>query len=364
MNNELLLLIKKHTDTLIENTRTRPQETLEFKMNKPMQTFSFNPPINLFEEVKWLLVVSSLECTNSVFNITNENHSFSIIIPGHYETKSAEKTINELNKLLELRSLELHVEEVPKRGNKIKIADNEYKLSDFDNQKNEILEELKNVKYNDLEDLVYRMRLSYDEIIDILDLKYISTKRTGYSLNPGIYEVDDLNNTLKYILPDNVKVSVTIDDIRLKSNSKTNQTLIFTEKSFFYTILGFTRSRSYPLDDIYGFYQLIAGSYESDKPINITGIDKIHLKADCIQGSIVNGRREPILYSFALSSPPGHKIQKEPRVKLFKKINKSVLSHITFYFEDDDYKPVDFHGETISFTCQLIKIQSSYLYTY
>ena len=144
------------------------------------------------------------------------------------------------------------------------------------------------------------MRLSYDENIDILDLKYIPTKRTGYSLNPGIYEVVDLNNTSKFILPDNVKVSATIDDIRLKSNLKTNQTLIFTEKSFFYTILGFTQSRSYPLDDIDGFYQLIAGSYTSNKPINITGIDKIHLKCDCMQGSIVNGIREPILYSFAL----------------------------------------------------------------
>ena len=200
------------------------------------------------------------------------------------------------------------------------------------------------------------MRLSYDEIIDILDLKYICTKRTGYSLNPGIYEVVDLNNTLKYILPDNVKVTITIDDIRLKSNLKTNQTLIFTEKSFFYTILGFTRSQSYPLDDIEGFYQLIAGSYKNERPINISGIDKIHLKCDCIQGSIVNGIREPILYSFALSSPPGHKIYKESRVKLLKKVNKTVLSHITFYFEDDDYKLVDFNNETISFTCQLIKI--------
>ena len=356
MNNELLLLIKKHTDTLIDQTKTKPQETLEFKMNKQSQTFSFNPPINLIEEGKWLIAVSSFECTNSVFNITNENNSFSIIIPGHYETEFAEKIIDNLNKLLELKSLELHVEEVKKRGNKIKIADKEYKLSDFDNQKYEIIEELKNVKYNDLEDLVYRMRLSYDEIMDILDLKYIPTKRTGYSLNPGIYEIVDLNNTLKYILPDNVKVSVTIDEIRLKSNLKINQTLIFTEKSFFYTILGFTQSRSYPLDDIDSHYQIIAGSYKSDKPINITGIDKVHLKCDCIQGSIVNGIREPILYSFALSSPPGHKIYKEPRVKLFKKINKSVLSHITFYFGDDDYKPVDFHGETISFTCQLIKI--------
>ena len=200
------------------------------------------------------------------------------------------------------------------------------------------------------------MQLTYDEIMDILDLKYIPTKRTGYSLNPGIYEVVDLNTTLKHILPDNVKVNITIDDIRLKSNLKINQTLISTEKSVFYTILGFTRSHSYPSDDIDGFYQLIAGSYKSDKPVNISGIDKIHLKCDCIQGSIVNGKREPILYSFALSSPPGHKIYKEPRVKLFEKINKSVLSHINFYFEDDDHKAVDFNGETISFTCQLVKV--------
>ena len=356
MNNELLLLIKKHTDTLIEQTKTNPQETLEFKMNKQMQSFSFNPPINLVEEDKWLLAVSSFECTNSVFNITDENNSFSIIIPGHYQNKTDEKTTNDLKKLLELKSLELHVEEVKKRGNKIKIGDVEYQLSDFDNQKNETIDELKNAKYNDLEDLVYRMRLSYDEIMDILDLNYITTKRTGYSLDPGIYKVDDLNNTLKYILPDVVKVNITIDDIRLKSNLKINQTLMFTEKSFFYTILGFTQSRSYPLDDIDGFYQWIAGSYKSDRPINITGSEKVHLKCDCIQGSIINGVRESILYSFALSSPPGHKIYKEPRVKLFKKINKSVLSHITFYFEDDDHKAVDFNGETISFTCQLIKI--------
>ena len=200
------------------------------------------------------------------------------------------------------------------------------------------------------------MQLTYDEIIDVLDLKYIPTKRIGYSLAPGIYEIVDLNNTLKHILPDNVKVNITKDDIRLKSNLKINQTLIFTGKSFFYTILGFTQSRCYPLDDIDGFYQIIAGSYKRDRPINITGIDKIHLKCDCIQGSIVNGIREPILYSFALSSPPGHKICKEPRVKLFKKINKSVLSHITFYFEEDDHKSVDFKNETISLTCQLRKI--------
>ena len=31
------------------------------------------------------------------------------------------------------------------------------------------------------------MQLTYDEIIDILDMKFIPTKRIGYSLKPNIY---------------------------------------------------------------------------------------------------------------------------------------------------------------------------------
>ena len=111
------------------------------------------------------------------------------------------------------------------------------------------------------------------------------------------------------------------------------------------------------LRDIQGFIQLIPGSYKNHKPINITGIDKVHLKADCIQGSIINGIRESILYSFSLSSRPCFKIYKEPKIRLSKKVNKPVLSHFTFYLEDDDdHKPVDINGEMISFSCQLIKI--------
>ena len=100
----MLLLIKKHADTLMEQTKTRPQESVEYKMIEQMEAFLFSPPINLVEERKWLLGVTSFECTNSVFNITRENSSFSITIPGHWESKSAEKIIDELNKFLEFRA--------------------------------------------------------------------------------------------------------------------------------------------------------------------------------------------------------------------------------------------------------------------
>ena len=74
-----------------------------------------------------------------------------------------------------------------------------------------------------------------------------------------------------------MKISVTIDDLRMKSNLKINQSLIFTERFFFYTILGFTRSRSYPLEDTDGFYQLIVGSNKTDRTFKVTGINKVHL---------------------------------------------------------------------------------------
>ena len=115
-------------------------------------------------------------------------------------------------KLIELKFLELHVKKVRKGGEKIKIGDNESQLLHFDTQKNDILNELRNVKYKDLEDLVYRTQLTFDEIMHILDLEYISTKRTGSSPKPNVYQISDINDTLKNILPHNVEISVTVDE--------------------------------------------------------------------------------------------------------------------------------------------------------
>ena len=50
-------------------------------------------------------------------------------------------------------------------------------------------------------------------------------------------------------------------------------------------------------------------------------------------------------------------VYKEPRVELFKKLNKNDLSQITFFLEDDDHKSSSFIGETTPFACQLIKIK-------
>ena len=118
-DNELLLFCIKQNHTLIDYTKTKAQETVEFKMNNQLQPFTFSQQTNLVEEGKWLLGVTSVEATNSVFNILDENNSFSITIPGHWNSKLAETTIDELNRLLELgsqKNIELNVEQVRKTG--------------------------------------------------------------------------------------------------------------------------------------------------------------------------------------------------------------------------------------------------------
>ena len=69
-----------------------------------METFSFNPPIDLSEEGNCLLAVTTFEATNSVFDMTNENETFSITTPGNRITKGAGSTIGTLNILIDVIS--------------------------------------------------------------------------------------------------------------------------------------------------------------------------------------------------------------------------------------------------------------------
>ena len=92
--------------------------------------------------------------------------------------------------------------------------------------------------------MIYSLQLTYDEIIDILDVKYTAGSTKKYTLAPGVYVVTDINMMVKSLLPEDVKVNITIDDIRLKSNLTTNKSIRFTKKSFCYIILGSTQSLS------------------------------------------------------------------------------------------------------------------------
>ena len=146
--------------------------------------------------------------------------------------------------------------------------------------------------------------------------------------------------------------------LKFKNNEKSLfalGTLRFNDTSFFHTLLGFTPYWDYKPTN--SNREAIPGVYTSDKILlNLNTIDKIYLKCDCIDGSIQDGVRQPILFSFVLDKPSGYKIFCEPETIHYKKINKSVLNTITFYLEDANNEEVNFNGETLTFTLQMIKI--------
>ena len=86
-------------------------------------------------------------------------------------------------------------------------------------------------------------------------------------------------------------------------------------------------------------------------------IDKIHLKCDVIDGSVLNGIREPIVFSLILDKPKpaGYNVFCQPKTIHYKNVHKSVSNTITFYLENNSNE-VDFNHETMTFTLQLINI--------
>ena len=192
-------------------------------------------------------------------------------------------------------------------------------------------------------------------------LKQYNEKFVSYELDPGNYTIEDIQKAVYSLGGHEGILQIEYDDLNKKVKliltrfGEASGTLRFDKKSFFHTILGFAPYWDYkPTNAIHAD---TPGVYTSDKSIlNLNTKNKIHLKCDIIDGSIQDGVRQPILFSFFLDKPNGYKIFCQPETIHYKKINKSVLNIITFYLEDDNNEEVDFNEETLTFTLQMIKI--------
>ena len=333
---DLLLSITKNCQSLIEQTHTKPQETLEFKMVKPRETFHFKPPIQIKGD--WMIGLTDLEVYNSIFNTTEENNKFELykIPDGKAGGVTYEKVRDEIEKDLDIEDItaedlqddiidpiiiEEYEEQVTKRMN--------------DKQYMNILAIYTSSVFQDFESFLRtRIDLVEDDVKLVLD-EYNSSFIT-YELEPRIYTFKDISEALFNIIqfeypgPSNV-IDIDYDDITMKTKLDLKAGIIairFDEKSFFSTILGFTAGWDYK------HYN----KYISQKIVSLSITNKIHLKCDCIDGSVVNGLRQPILYSFVLDKKPGYKVFSEPETIHYKKLNKICSEYNNFLFRRWEYR--------------------------
>ena len=351
---DLLLSNTKNCETLIHQTHRKAEQTFEFKMTKPRETFHFNPPIQI--KGNWMIGLTDLEVYNSILKITEENNKFELYkFPDSYNPDiSYTKIRDEIERDLGIAD--------------ITAANLQHDIIapiDIEEYREQVTKRMKDDKYMPLlamyvdsvfQDFKNYLRTEIDLVED--DIKLVlyehNSKFLLRELQPGNHTFKDVSEALFNILqsehPDSSNVNnIEYDDITRRTKLVVRDGIIalrFDEKPFFSTILDFTSGWEYE------HYN----KYIGQNIANLSSTNKIHLKCDCINGSIQDGVRQPILLGFVLDKLSGYKVFCEPETIHYKKINKSVLKTIGFFLKEDNNGEVNFNGETLTFTLLMINI--------
>ena len=134
-----------------------------------------------------------------------------------------------------------------------------------------------------------------------LNLKQNNSHFITYEITPGIYTIQDFSDTIHTFSGHSEIRDLDYDDISMKTKIILKYkgvqknfglgTLRFDEKSFFHTLLGFELYWDYKPTKFN--HVAIPTDYTSDKILNLSSKNKIHLKADVIDSSVVDGVRQP-----------------------------------------------------------------------
>ena len=306
-------------------------------MIEQRQTFHFNPPIQI--NGNWMIGLTDLEVYNPIFNITEENNKIE-----NYRDTSTKFGFLELKDELEdiLKIPHISQEHLEDEVLGPRIIDMFYELSN--EKKNSdgymmLLLGYARSPFRDFENYL-RIVIGLDEEDFQLILKQYKSHFVTYELTPGIYTIQDISDTIHSFGGQSEIVEIEYDDITTKTKFilkyKGGQdkfslgTLRFDERSFFHTLLGFEPYWDYKPTN--SNHVVIPGVYTSDKILNLSTTNKIHLICDVIDDSVVDGVRQPILYSFVLDELTGYKLFSEPETIHYKKNKQICFEKHNFLF--------------------------------
>ena len=207
---ELFLSITKNCETLIDQTHRIPEETLEFKMSKPRETFHFKPPLQINGD--WIIGLVDLEVYNSIFTITEENNKLEFYKFPDQKAGGVtyEKVRDDIEKDLDIEDItpadlqddiiapiiiDEYREQVTKRMNDVGYMN--------------ILSGYRSSVFQDFESYFRtEVELVADDVKLVLD-EYNSSFLT-YELEPGIYTFKDISEAFLTLFKPNIQELVTL----------------------------------------------------------------------------------------------------------------------------------------------------------
>ena len=264
-------------------------------MIKPRETFHFKPPIQ--NQGDWMVGLLNLEVYNSIFNITEENNKIELYrdMSDKFGFLELKDELEEILNIPHITNEHLQDDEIGPR-----IIDEYIKLSTEKKNRDGYMILLLGYSRSLFRDFESYLRIVVgllEEDIQLI-LKEYNSHFITYELTPGIYSIQDISDTIHTFSGHIETIQIEYDDISMKTKiilkyiggrkMFVSGKLSFDERSFFHTLLDFTPYWDYKP----------SGVYTNDKLLNLNTVNKIHLKCDCIDGSIQNGLRNPTLFTF------------------------------------------------------------------
>ena len=254
---DFLPSIIKNCETLIEQIQTQPQpqETLEFKMTKPRETFRFNPPFQIEEDWMRMIGLMDLEVYNSIFNINTTNNRFEL-----YTDIFNEFTFMDIKD--ELEEI-FNLEEITPNHHQVDILGplliKFYKTLKAEKSSTDVcfilLTNYAKSPFRDFESyLRIVIGLDEDDIHSVLN-QYNSNFVT-YEIPPGVYTIKDFSEAI-YTIADRVTLQIEYNDATTKTKLTLSPFVMFER------LLGFTSHWNYKPTKI--IHAKMAGVYASEK---------------------------------------------------------------------------------------------------
>ena len=178
---------------------------------------------------------------------------------------------------------------------------------------------------------------------------YNGTSWVVFTLKPGAYEIDEINEELKQHMQLNGDYDTVNDRSFITiTASKSRLTAVIeviapykvsfnTQVSNIGPILGFDQS-----------VQLTPGINESPNPVNIINVNSVTVNCNLTQSSYINGIKANSIYSFPIEVSPGFRMVTHPNSLQFHKIVTDKISSIRIWLTDDNGKALYLNNELVT----------------
>ena len=185
------------------------------------------------------------------------------------------------------------------------------------------------------------------------------TDKDGYiiiTIPPGAYEIESLNNEIKWINIDEEHYTEANYPFSIKPNFSTLGSII--EISTQGPVITFVPDDS--IRDLLGFNKTtIFEEYNlSPKHVDILSFDNFFLECDIAQGMIFKGRKSNIVHNWTVTVDPGHKYVENfsGGISWYMMQSKDIISSNCFKLKKESNQLVSFNGQSITFRLPIKEI--------